>query len=96
MKGIESAIEPLLADLRSDEHLPHGAEEAVRRAIAESPYLNHLLANAAKDGHVARIAVSHGHHNGGHFQDAAENSSPTIFISASTSRALKTPILQNG
>lgn len=40
MKGIESAIEPLLADLRSDEHLPHGAEEAVRRAIAESPYLN--------------------------------------------------------
>lgn len=89
MKGIESAIEPLLADLRSDEHLPHGAEEAVRRAIAESPYLNHLLANAAQDGHVARIAVSRGHHNGGHFQDAAENSPPTIFISASNFKSFE-------
>jgi len=89
MNGVESAIEPLLADLKSDEHLPHGAEEAMRRAIAESPYLNHLLANAAKDGHVARIAVSHGHHNGGHFQDATENSPPTIFISASNFKSFE-------
>lgn len=80
MKGIESSIEPLLADLGTDKHLPRGAEEAIRRSIASSPYLNHLLANAATDGQVARIAVSHGHHNGGHFQDGDP---PTIFISAS-------------
>lgn len=83
MKGIEASIEPLLSDLKADKRLPEGAEEAIRRTIADSPYLNHLLANAAKDGQVGRISVSYGHHNGGHFQDATPGSPPTIFISAS-------------
>lgn len=80
MKGIESSIEPLLADLRTDKHLPSGAEDAIRRSVASSPYLNHLLANAATDHLVGRIAISYGHNNAGHFQDG---SPPTIFISAS-------------
>jgi len=80
---VRPEIEPLLADLKSDKQLPRGAEEAVRRAIAESPYLNNLLANAAKEGQVERIAISYGHHNGGHFQDATKDSPPTIFVSAS-------------
>ena len=66
MKGIESSVEPLLADLRADKQLPSGAEDAIRRSIAGSPYLNHLLANAATSGQISRIAVSYGHHNGGH------------------------------
>lgn len=37
MKGIESSVEPLLADLRADKQLPSGAEDAIRRSIAGSP-----------------------------------------------------------
>ena len=29
MKGIESSVEPLLADLRADKQLPSGAEDAI-------------------------------------------------------------------
>ena len=83
MKGIESSVEPLLADLRADKQLPSGAEDAIRRSIAGSPYLKHLLANAADSGQIGRIAVSYGHHNGGHFQEGADGNPPTIFISAS-------------
>ena len=57
MKGIESSVEPLLADLRADKQLPSGAEDAIRRSIAGSPYLKHLLANAADSGQIGRIAV---------------------------------------
>lgn len=94
MKGIEPSIERLLAELGSDKNSPRGAEEAIRNAIAKSPYLNHLLANAIDDGKIGRLAISHGQHNGGHFQDATKDSPPTIFISASNFEDRKGDLLE--
>lgn len=86
MRRLDARIEPLLAQLGNDPRLPPGAEDNIRQAIAESPFLSELLANAASDGKIGRIAVSYGQNNGGHFQ-AGENGQPgTIHLSESTFR----------
>lgn len=83
MKAVDARVEPLLSRLASDKQLPNGAESDIRSAISESPLLSNLLAKAAADGQIGRVAVSYGQHNAGHFQ-AGKNGEPGIlFISAS-------------
>nr|WP_267473060.1 XVIPCD domain-containing protein [Stenotrophomonas rhizophila] len=66
-----------------DAQLPKGAESDIRSAISGSPLLSNLLAQAATDGHIGRVAVSYGQHNAGHFE-AGKNGRPGIlFVSAS-------------
>lgn len=82
MKPVDARIEPLLTRLKDDPRLPTGAEEKVRRAISESPFLSGLIANAADNRQVGRIAVSYGENNGGHFEEGKNGAPGTIFINA--------------
>ena len=84
MKPVDARIEPLLARLADDPKLPRGAEEDIRRAISESPFLSGLIANAVVDRHVGRIAISYGENNGGHFEAGKDGEPGTVFISASS------------
>ncbi|WP_454831692.1 XVIPCD domain-containing protein [Pseudoxanthomonas wuyuanensis] len=83
MRPVDPRIEPLLAQLTEDPQLPKGAEDNLRQAIAESPYLSNLLANAAADKQIGRIAVSHGEHNGGHFAGGENGKPGTLYVSES-------------
>lgn len=81
MRPIDRRIEPLLAYLAQDPKLPEGAEDNIRQAIAESPYLSNLLADAVANKQIGRIAVSHGEHNGGHFEDGEKGQPGTLYVS---------------
>lgn len=84
MKPLDARIEPLLAGLSGDPRLPKGTEESIRRAISESPFLSNLLANAAGDRQIGRIAISYGENNGGHFQDGPNGGPGTIYVSSAS------------
>lgn len=73
----------MLRELGSDKNLPKMAEVEIRGAISASPYLSNLLAKAAVDGQIGRIAVSYDQHNGGHFEAGERGQPGTVFISAS-------------
>ncbi|MCW4454657.1 hypothetical protein OK348_07585 [Flavobacterium sp. MXW15] len=81
MASLDFRIEPLLAGLADDPRMPKGAEEDIRRVISESPLLSKVIANAAKDGQIGRIAISNDHNSAGHFEDGKNGRSGTIYIS---------------
>ncbi|MBB3843787.1 XVIPCD domain-containing protein [Xanthomonas arboricola] len=83
MTPIDPRIEPLLLQMRKDPNLPEGAEASLRQAISESPYLSNLLGNAIANGQIGAIAVSHGQHNAGHFQDGKDGKAGTLNVSGS-------------
>lgn len=84
MTPLDKRIEPLLAGMSDDPRLPAGAEESIRQAIAGSPFLSRLIANAATNQQIGRIAISYGEKNAGHFQDGEDGKPGTIYLSAST------------
>ncbi|MDV2453616.1 XVIPCD domain-containing protein [Xanthomonas hortorum] len=86
MTPVDPRIEPLLAQMAKDPSLPNGAESSIRQTLAESPYLSNLLGNAVEKGHIGAIAVSHGHNNGGHFQDGKDGKAGTLNISEAAFR----------
>ncbi|MBB4127535.1 hypothetical protein GGR77_002849 [Xanthomonas translucens] len=71
MTSVDPRLEPLLSHLADDPRLPKNGGQGIRSALAESPYLSRLIANAADAKQIGRIAVSHGQHSGGHFEDEA-------------------------
>lgn len=83
MTSVDPRIEPLLSHLADDPRLPKNAEQDIRSALAESPYLSRLIANAADTKQIGRIAVSHGQHSGGHFEDGADGAPGVLYVSES-------------
>ncbi|MFC0156202.1 XVIPCD domain-containing protein [Xanthomonas dyei] len=81
MTPVDARIEPLLAEMAKDPNLPKEAESSIRQTLATSPYLSNLLGNAIEKGQIGAIAVSHGHNNGGHFQDGKDGKAGTLNIS---------------
>jgi len=90
MKPVNPRIEPLLSAMAHDPRLPPNAEADIRQAIAESPYLSNLLARAIEKHEIGAIGVSHGQHNGGHFEDGENGVPGTLYISESVFRRLPT------
>ncbi|AWH16232.1 hypothetical protein C1922_02260 [Stenotrophomonas sp. ZAC14D2_NAIMI4_7] len=82
MKAVDARVEPLLSNLSRDPRLPKGAEDVIRQAIVESPYLHALLGDAAEKSQIGAIKVSHGEHNGGHFEAGKDGQPGTVYISA--------------
>lgn len=95
MKAVDARIEPLLAHLDSDRSVPRNSAAAIRQAIAESPFLTGLIANAAVDGQIGRVAVSQGQNNGGHFEAGKKGEPGTIYVSESIFRDWKDEPLLN-
>lgn len=82
MRDLDARVEPLLSHLPQAPRLPKDAENTIRQAIVESPYLHALLGNAAGDKQIGAIKVSYGEHNGGHFETGQNVQSGTLYISA--------------
>lgn len=83
MKAVDARVELLLGHLSKDPRLPKGAEDVIRQSIVESPYLHTLLGNAAEKRQIGAIKVSHGEHNGGHYEAGEDGQHGTVYISAS-------------
>lgn len=81
MTPVDPRIEPLLSHLSKDPRLPKNAEQDIRSVLVASPYLSNLIANAADAKQIGRIAVSHGQHNGGHFEDGPDGGPGTLYVS---------------
>lgn len=86
MRPLDPRVEPLLARLADDPKLPKGAEDNIRQTITESPYLSNLLAQAAADKQIGRIAVSRGENNAGHFEAGEKGQPGTLYLSESNFR----------
>lgn len=82
MRAVDARVEPLLDNLSKDSRIPRGAEDVIRQSIVESPYLHALLGNAAEKRQIGAIKVSHGEHNGGHYEAGEDGQPGTVYISA--------------
>jgi|GEM_PF-1142331 len=73
---LPSQLRPLVDEFARQKGLPPNAAKEVEAAIVSSPYLAHVMVDAAKQQTLKRIGITHEKNEGGHYDRATG----TVFI----------------